>query len=125
MTIELVAVDDAETRGAARHLIAEYLRWIASFAAASYGLSFDIDAMITSDIEDRAKFYPPAGRFYVIRRGESHVGVDASSASRRPSPKSRGCTCSLTSEESAQVASCCSSFCQTQQRSATTLCGWR
>lgn len=34
-----------------------------------------IDAMITSDIEDQATFYPPGGRFYVIRRGESHVGV--------------------------------------------------
>jgi hypothetical protein len=39
MTIELVAVDDAATRDAARDLIAEYLRWIASVAAASYGLS--------------------------------------------------------------------------------------
>ena len=75
MTIELVAVDDAATRGAARDLIAEYLRWIASVAAASYGLSFDIDAMVTSDIEDRAKFYPPSGRFYVIRREDANVGV--------------------------------------------------
>ena len=75
MTIELVAVDDAATRDAARDLIAEYLRWIAGLAAASYGLSFDVDAMVTSDIEDRAKFYPPSGRFYVIRRGESHIGV--------------------------------------------------
>jgi GNAT superfamily N-acetyltransferase len=75
MTIELVAVDDAATREAARDLIAEYLRWIASAAAASYGLSFDVDGMVTSDIEDRSKFYRPSGRFYVIRRGESHVGV--------------------------------------------------
>src|SRR5204863_3044295 len=75
MTIELVAVDDAATRGAARDLIAEYLRWIASVGAASYGLSFDIDAMVTSDIEDRAKFYPPTGRFYVIRRQDANVGV--------------------------------------------------
>lgn len=73
--IELVAVGDAATREAARYLIAEYLRWIASAAAASYGLSFDVDAMVTSDLEDRSKFYPPSGRFYVIRRGESHVGV--------------------------------------------------
>jgi GNAT superfamily N-acetyltransferase len=73
--IELVAVDDAATREAARHLIAEYLRWIASGAAASYGLSFDIDAMVASDIEDREKFYPPNGRFYVIRREASNVGV--------------------------------------------------
>ena len=75
MTIALVAVDDASTREAARDLIAEYLRWIASVAAASYGLSFDIDAMVTSDIEDRAKFYPPSGRFYVIRRQDANVGV--------------------------------------------------
>lgn len=75
MTIELVAVDDAATREAARHLITEYLRWIASVAAANYGLSFDIDAMVTSDIEDRAKFYPPSGRFYLIRREDSNVGV--------------------------------------------------
>jgi GNAT superfamily N-acetyltransferase len=73
--IELVAVDDAATREAARHLIAEYLRWIACAAAESYGLSFDVDAMVTSDIGDRAKFYPPNGRFYVVRRGDSHVGV--------------------------------------------------
>jgi GNAT superfamily N-acetyltransferase len=75
VAIELVAVDDAATREAAQSLIAEYLRWIASAAAASYGLSFDVDAMVTSDIEDRSKFYPPGGRFYVIRRGDSHVGV--------------------------------------------------
>jgi len=75
MAIELVAVDDATTRGAARDLIAEYLRWIASVAAASYGLSFDVDAMVASDIEDRAKFYPPSGRFYVIRREDAYVGV--------------------------------------------------
>jgi GNAT superfamily N-acetyltransferase len=74
-TIELVAVDDAATREAARSLIDEYLRWIASRAAASYGLTFDIDAMVTSDIEDRAKFYPPSGRFYLIRREDSYVGV--------------------------------------------------
>src|SRR5947209_10750557 len=75
MTIELVAVDDAATREAARDLIAEYLRWIAGVAASSYGLSFDIDAMVTSDIEDRAKFYPPSGRFYLVRREDSNVGV--------------------------------------------------
>ena len=75
MNIELVAVDNAPTRDAARDLIAEYLRWIASVAAESYGLSFDVDAMVTSDIEDRAKFYPPSGRFYVVRREDANVAV--------------------------------------------------
>jgi GNAT superfamily N-acetyltransferase len=72
--IELVSVNDAATRQAARDLIGEYLRWIASAAAASYGLSFDVDAMVASDIEE-AKFYPPSGRFYLINRDGSHVGV--------------------------------------------------
>ena len=68
-------MDDAATRETARYLIAEYLRWIGSAAAASYGLSFDIDAMVTSDIEDREKFYPPSGRLYLIRRDDLAVGV--------------------------------------------------
>jgi len=54
-----------------------------ALAAASYGLSFDIDAMITLDIEDQAKFYPPGSRFYVIRRGSHTSASDASSASRQ------------------------------------------
>jgi len=73
--IELIAVGDGATREAARFLIAEYLQWIASAAAASYGLSFDIDAMVASDLEDRTKFYPPSGRFYLIRRADANVGV--------------------------------------------------
>ena len=44
------------------------------FAAASYGLSFDIDAMLTSDIEDRAKL-PSWRPFYVIRREDANVGA--------------------------------------------------
>lgn len=72
---ELVAFDDAAAREAARSLIAEYLRWVADAAAANYGLSFDVDAMVRSDVDDRAKFYPPSGRCYLIRQGDAHVGV--------------------------------------------------
>src|SRR5581483_6818251 len=73
--IELEAVADAVTREAARRLIAEYLGWLAARAAESYGLSFDVDTMVASDIDDRTKFYPPDGRFYVIRRDAAYVGV--------------------------------------------------
>jgi GNAT superfamily N-acetyltransferase len=73
--VDLVAVDDALTRDAARGLIAEYLRWIGSLAAANYGLSFDIEAMLASDMDDRSKFYPPDGRFYVVRHAGAYVGV--------------------------------------------------
>lgn len=74
-TVEILAVEDAPTRDAARGLIAEYLHWIAGSAAANYGLSFDVDAMVKSDLEDRSKFYPPSGRFYVIRHSDTYVGV--------------------------------------------------
>ena len=73
--VQLIAVGDAETRESARKLIGEYLQWIADEAAARYGLAFDIDAMVDSDVEDRSKFYPPAGRFYVIRYDGHDVGV--------------------------------------------------
>ena len=73
--VELLAVDDEETRGAARALIGEYLHWIAGEAADRYGLSFDVEAMVTSDLEDRSKFYPPRGRFYVVRQDGRYVGV--------------------------------------------------
>jgi acetyltransferase (GNAT) family protein len=39
-----------------------------------YGLSLDSGAMVTSDIEDQAKFYPPSGRFHVLRRDDANVG---------------------------------------------------
>ena len=73
--VQILAVDDLPTREAARRLIREYLRWIASSAAANYGLSFDVDAMIKSDIDDESKFYPPTGRFYVVRYANTYVGV--------------------------------------------------
>jgi len=75
MGVELVAVEDAATRDAARRLIAEYLQWIAGNASANYGLAFDIGAMVASDLDDRAKFFPPGGRFYVVRNGDDFVGV--------------------------------------------------
>jgi GNAT superfamily N-acetyltransferase len=42
---------------------------------AKYGLSFDVDAMVASDLDDESKFYPPSGRFYVIRHSGAYVGV--------------------------------------------------
>jgi GNAT superfamily N-acetyltransferase len=72
---QLIAVDDEDTRRAARSLIAEYLRWIADAARERYGLAFDVDAMVRSDLDDRSKFYPPSGRFYVVRHAGEYVGV--------------------------------------------------
>jgi GNAT superfamily N-acetyltransferase len=75
--IELLAVEDQASRNAARDLITEYLQWIMLSVAARYGLSFDVDAMVKSDLNDAEKFFPPNGRFYVLRQGEDYVGVGA------------------------------------------------
>ena|SRR5688500_8574966 len=73
--LDFEAVDDVASTDAARELIGEYLRWIAHLAKENYDLSFDVDAMVKSDINDRSKFYPPHGRFYLVRFGGSCVGV--------------------------------------------------
>ena len=73
--LEFKAVGDAATTESARELIGEYLRWIARLAKENYGLSFDVDAMVESDLNDKSKFYPPNGRFYLVRYEGSCVGV--------------------------------------------------
>ncbi|HXJ50522.1 MAG TPA: GNAT family N-acetyltransferase [Burkholderiales bacterium] len=75
MSTDLVPVETASEREAARVLLVEYLRWVGEIARASYGLSFDIEAMARSDIEDRAKFFPPTGRFYLVRHDGRDIGV--------------------------------------------------
>jgi GNAT superfamily N-acetyltransferase len=75
--ITLQAVDSQPRRDAARELITEYLRWVAGVAASDHGLSFDVDAMVRSDIDDGGKFYPPSGRLYLVCHGSDPVGVGA------------------------------------------------
>ncbi len=73
--VEFVPVDDARTREAARHLLTEYLEWIGHAASSNYGLDFEISAMVESDLADPVKFFPPLGRFYVVRHAGEFVGV--------------------------------------------------
>lgn len=74
-SVTLVRVETPEQREAARALLLEYLRWVADIAQSTYALSFDIDAMVRSDIDDSSKFYPPTGRFYLVQRNGIDVGV--------------------------------------------------
>jgi GNAT superfamily N-acetyltransferase len=71
----LVPVDDTATRAAAESLIREYLAFIADTARESYHLTFDVEAMIASDLGDAGKFSPPVGRFYVVQHGDGYIGV--------------------------------------------------
>jgi GNAT superfamily N-acetyltransferase len=72
---EPVPVADAATRAAAEALIREYLGFIQDSARRHYGLEFEIEAMVRSDLDDRAKFYPPGGRFDLVRHGNDYVGI--------------------------------------------------
>ena len=74
-TLRLTPVESPEQREAARSLVTEYLSWVAGVARSNYGLSFDIDSMVRSDIEDPSKFYPPSGRFYLVVYEDRYVGV--------------------------------------------------
>src|ERR1700674_328834 len=53
-------------------------------AAENYGLSFDVEAMLASDIGDESKFYPPAGRFYLVCYRGAYVGVGCLKALEPP-----------------------------------------
>ena len=56
-------------------LIAEYLHSILELAQKNYGLSFDVEAMIESDLSDPVKFHPPHGRFYLVQKDGEFVAV--------------------------------------------------
>ena len=61
-----------EHRETASILIREYLNWLNDHLIRNYGMSFDAEAMVDSDLADANKFHPPHGRFYLVRY-EGHV----------------------------------------------------
>jgi hypothetical protein len=73
--LALMPVELPEQRQAARSLDAEYLGWVVDLALKQYGLSFDIEAMVHSDIDDSSRFYPPTGRFYLVERAGAYAGI--------------------------------------------------
>ncbi len=75
--IELHPVESPEQRLAARELVTEYLHWTAEYARSNYGLSFDLAEMFESDFNDPSKFFPPTGRFYLVRHGGDYAGIGA------------------------------------------------
>jgi hypothetical protein len=103
-SVTLVPVELPEQREAARTLLLEYLQWIADIALSTYGLSFDIDAMVRSDIEDCSKFYPPTGAFTSSNATVSTSVWDASSVWRPMLRRFRGCTYNPTYEALAPAA---------------------
>jgi GNAT superfamily N-acetyltransferase len=73
--VQLIPVQSVRQKSDARALVLEYRKWVASVAQSNYGLSFDVEAMVASDIDDETKFYPPNGRFYLVTYQGQSVGV--------------------------------------------------
>ncbi len=68
-------VESDEDRQQAAVLIREYLEWLNERVQRDYGLEFDIEAMLASDLASPDKFYPPAERFYLAEYGGDVAGV--------------------------------------------------
>jgi GNAT superfamily N-acetyltransferase len=73
--LEFRQVESDEQREQAAALVREYLDWLNDRIRRDYGIEFDVEAMVRSDVSDRLKFHPPDGRFYLVRIGYETVGV--------------------------------------------------
>src|SRR5512143_2724677 len=73
--IHFQQVENSEQKEQAGTLIREYLEWLNERVKRDYGLEFDVEAMIESDLSDPAKVRPPAGRFYLARHADAVAGV--------------------------------------------------
>ncbi|MBI4790587.1 MAG: GNAT family N-acetyltransferase [Chloroflexi bacterium] len=56
-------------------LIREYLDWLHERVKHDYGIAFDVNAMVESDLSDPRKFRPPEGRFYLAQYDNTIAGV--------------------------------------------------
>jgi GNAT superfamily N-acetyltransferase len=68
-------VETEEQRLQAAVLIREYLGWLNERIKQGYGIEFDVEAMVDSDVSDAAKFAPPGGRFYLVFCDNAPAGV--------------------------------------------------
>jgi len=68
-------VESAAQKTQAGALIREYLDWLNGRLQGEFGMRFDVEAMVTSDLSDTHKFRPPEGRFYLVRYQNRIAGV--------------------------------------------------
>jgi GNAT superfamily N-acetyltransferase len=70
-SIQFHRVENEEQKAQAAILIREYLNWLNERIQQDYGIEFDVEAMVHSDLSDPHKFHPPYGRFYLaLLRGQ-------------------------------------------------------
>lgn len=68
-------VETPEQKEHAGALIREYLGALNERLIQDYGMSFDAEAMVQSDLLDGQKFHPPDGRFYLVSYQSRIAGV--------------------------------------------------
>jgi GNAT superfamily N-acetyltransferase len=68
-------VESIEHKEQAGALIREYLEWLNKRVKRDYGIEFDVNAMVESDLADSDKFRPPDGRFYIVQYDNAVAGV--------------------------------------------------
>ena len=73
--IQFDQVETQEQKEKAAALIREYLKWLNDRLTRDYGMEFDVETMVQSDISDPHKFHPPQGRFYLARYNGEVAGV--------------------------------------------------
>jgi GNAT superfamily N-acetyltransferase len=73
--IEFEQVESDEHKHQVGMLIREYLEWLNARLQREYGLEFDVEAMVKSDLSETRKFHPPEGRFYLARYQKRVAGV--------------------------------------------------
>ena len=73
--IEFHQVKSQQHKALAGALIGEYLDYLNVKIQHDYGLKFDVEAMVNSDLSDETKFSPPNGRFYLVNFNSQTAGV--------------------------------------------------
>lgn len=73
--IEFHQVESDEQMERAAALIREYLEGLNDRLRDDYGIEFDVEAMLRSDLSDGQKFHPPDGRFYLVQCDGQIAGV--------------------------------------------------
>jgi GNAT superfamily N-acetyltransferase len=73
--VQFHQVESSEQKEQAAALVREYLEWLNNSIQGDYGIEFDVEAMVGSDLSDPVKFHPPYGRFYLASYGDQIAGV--------------------------------------------------
>lgn len=73
--VQFAQVQSQQQKEQAGALIREYLDSLNERLGRDYGMSFDAEAMVQSDLTDPRKFHPPHGRFYLAEYQTKTAGV--------------------------------------------------